>query len=686
MSKETNCFTHTFLEKIKDGNIDDYAFKEATIKNFFSLITSFLGPSVVLLSFFTKDRKKIEVFFSTESENERENYTVYFDELDKQNNIYLEVIHDLKYSEVDRLPFSDEVRANLNRRGFTEVIISPITCAQKTEGFLSVIFSNNSRDHNLEQLFSLIKSTADLISTTFISWWHLYKLEIEKSKAELIIELSNLTLETTKIQIILKSIFRKLQKRDNIESIGFFRTNQFQYSFFQGINISREVEDFFTSPHLKIEELPYYNNQHLMEEPIGKEQKKYCLILPVKATNLSLGFLLIISKSEKKLTKETENFLRIIANQLFLILQRRILLEDIQAITQTSELSFFPVVILDKDNKLIYINNQFEKTFGVKHSESIGVQIESLLKINPESRQKLQKTVKEVLKTLNKRTLRLEVEIEEAGKLNSRTFFTNLSPTINNLTGEYCVVLSLLDITEATKLQELAEEYNARSQMYLNVLLHDVFNIFFAIEGYHEFIQRDASVPQKSIMERVTNLVKRGTEIIYNIRLLSKVLDTSTSQDKNNLPLRIILTTTSTRIKQEIKDKELIIENNIPNMVRIKGGVFVNDFFEYILSNSIKRINSNVIHLVFQGSEKRKEEERYYELKIKLLNGFEPHIKEQIEEVLASSDVEYGVKKQLWLEVVKEIAERNDFELEIKYIDPNDWTKGIEYQIRMPVE
>ncbi|MHA1302622.1 MAG: hypothetical protein ACTSPI_02830, partial [Candidatus Heimdallarchaeaceae archaeon] len=71
---------------------------------------------------------------------------------------------------------------------------------------------------------------------------------------------------------------------------------------------------------------------------------------------------------------------------------------------------------------------------------------------------------------------------------------------------------------------------------------------------------------------------------------------------------------------------------------------------------------------------------------IKLLNGFEPHIKEQIEEVLASSDVEYGVKKQLWLEVVKEIAERNDFELEIKYIDPNDWTKGIEYQIRMPVE
>jgi len=403
------------------------------------------------------------------------------------------------------------------------------------------------------------------------------------------------------------------------------------------------------------------------------------LVIPVKSANIFLGFLLIVTQPGTKISPDVESFLRIITNQLFLILQRRLLLDDIQAITQMSELSFFPVFILDKSTRIIYVNYQFERIFKLKHTHIIGNKIDNVLLFNADEVEKVENAINSVLKTLKKESIKLSIKVEDSGQMRDYTYFANLSPTINNLTGEYCVVFSLLDVTESEKLRALADEYNIRSQMYLNVLTHDIFNIFFAIEGYYEIVKGEISKEQKQVLNKVSDLVERGTETVQHIRLLSNVLNTTVVEKKSLLPLRTILETIEEKVKRVCRTKNIVIENAIPTSVKIRGTYFVIEFFEYIVTNLIKSTSAEQV--VVSYSHSYDEDIKKTVLSINVKGEIDQKIIDSMKDVIISSDLEYGVRKQLWLQVVKEIAKRNEFEMSVDSLSINDTPLGVSFKV-----
>jgi len=54
---------------------------------------------------------------------------------------------------------------------------------------------------------------------------------------------------------------------------------------------------------------------------------------------------------------------------------------------------------------------------------------------------------------------------------------------------------------------------------------------------------------------------------------------------------------------------------------------------------------------------------------------------DSMKDVIISSDLEYGVRKQLWLQVVKEIAKRNEFEMSVDSLSINDTPLGVSFKV-----
>jgi len=671
-----------FVDRIKKQRVVDYLKIKNTIDGIFNLVEFEIKPSITLISFFTsEDNQHVDAFFCSEGEEKIHDYDVYLSEELFSTSMYKELMFagGIKYGKVFNLPFSERITNELIGNGYSDVIIFAVKLEEEIVGFVSVLFSNTENENKLEFFFSYIEYVSSLISSIVSSWYKLYLMEKEKNKSNVIIELSELALETTNIPIILKSLFKRIFELDNFYSLGLFRIKKSRFELYQGINISEQLADYFSEQDLKIEKLPYYNHQNLLDETLATAKNQYCLVIPVKSANIFLGFLLIVTQPGTKISPDVESFLRIITNQLFLILQRRLLLDDIQAITQMSELSFFPVFILDKSTRIIYVNYQFERIFKLKHTHIIGNKIDNVLLFNADEVEKVENAINSVLKTLKKESIKLSIKVEDSGQMRDYTYFANLSPTINNLTGEYCVVFSLLDVTESEKLRALADEYNIRSQMYLNVLTHDIFNIFFAIEGYYEIVKGEISKEQKQVLNKVSDLVERGTETVQHIRLLSNVLNTTVVEKKSLLPLRTILETIEEKVKRVCRTKNIVIENAIPTSVKIRGTYFVIEFFEYIVTNLIKSTSAEQV--VVSYSHSYDEDIKKTVLSINVKGEIDQKIIDSMKDVIISSDLEYGVRKQLWLQVVKEIAKRNEFEMSVDSLSINDTPLGVSFKV-----
>jgi light-regulated signal transduction histidine kinase (bacteriophytochrome) len=279
--------------------------------------------------------------------------------------------------------------------------------------------------------------------------------------------------------------------------------------------------------------------------------------------------------------------------------------------------------------------------------------------------------------------MKLEIEIFQMGNYDTRTFFVQMSPTINNLTGEYCVVLSLVDISEATKLQSIAEEYSNRSRMYLNVLTHDIYNILFGISGYYELL-KDSIPEEDGVLERVNTLVRRGTSIVQDIRLLSSVLDVSSGDELHFVPLKMTILRVLEKAKDEFNDKTFNVTIDIPNNVKIQGGAYLYDMFYYVLSSlTLKTEDAEVIIDITGEDFITEEEEAFFEIDIVDKKGIPPVLREEVQRAIEQSPFDETLRKHLGFMIVKEIAKKYSYVLKAADIDVDDWTKGFAIKISM---
>lgn len=674
-----------FLKLLANGDLLDSRVKISMIQRASLAIKNALDPVLILVSYYDHENQFLYPLCIEEEQIAKSNLEIEMDAFDPENP-YTEVFaqSDIAWFPIDAIAEGNNYKVFLKSQNISDFIVCPMYLGDITIGAISVFLHPETVKHNQERYLSLIKEISLLITDMLSFWYGQYSSGLKLHQTDLIVEMSTLTLETTEIQLILDRILPKIKSKTEIEGLGVFIKDIAEVSLIQDIGLSDQVREYFKSPQLVISSLPYYNTPNKIEEiNFPQFEEQYGVILPIGSTNLMLGFLVVISESIEKLSESNIHFLRIMVNQLFLTLQRKRLLDDIQQITQTSEFSSFPVMLVNNRFEIIYLNKQAEKTFSFDHDESIGLKLDYLLGLDSDKAKEMLRKTRDVMANIAKDTMKLEIEILQLGKRDSRTFFVQLSPTINNLTGEYCVVLSLVDISEATKLQSIAEEYSNRSKMYLNVLTHDIYNILFGISGYYELLTDSIPPEENAILERVNTLVRRGTGIVQDIRLLSNVLDFSSGAEVHFVPLKMTILRLLEKVKEEHNEKEFNIDVNLPSVIKILGGVFLYDMFHYVLKSLILKTESREINIDISGREIIEDDQEFFEIMILDKEGIEPELNDEIQRVIEESPFDETLRKHLGFLIVNEIAKKYDYSLFIEDIDKGDWTKGLAIKIKM---
>ncbi|MCE7740729.1 MAG: HAMP domain-containing histidine kinase [Candidatus Heimdallarchaeota archaeon] len=674
-----------FLKLLANGDLLNSRIKISMIQRASRAIKNALDPVLILVSYYDHENQFLYPLCIEEEQITKSNLEIEMDAFDPENP-YTEVFaqSDTAWFPTDAIAEGNNYKVFLKSQNISDFIVCPMYLGDITIGAISVFLHPDTVKHNQERYLSVIKEISLLITDMLSFWYGQYSSGLKLHQTDLIVEMSTLTLETTEIQLILDRILPKIKSKTEIEGLGVFIKDIAEISLIQDIGLSDQVREYFKSPQLVISSLPYYNTPNKIEEiNFTQFEEQYGVILPIGSTNLMLGFLVVISESIEKLSESNIHFLRIMANQLFLTLQRKRLLDDIQQITQTSEFSSFPVMLVNNRFEIIYLNKQAEKTFSFIHDESIGLKLDYLLGLDSDKAKEMLQKTRDVIANIAKDTMKLEIEIFQLGKRDSRTFFVQLSPTINNLTGEYCVVLSLVDISEATKLQSIAEEYSNRSKMYLNVLTHDIYNILFGISGYYELLTGSIPPEENVILERVNTLVRRGTGIVQDIRLLSNVLDISSGAEVHFVPLKMTILRLLEKVEEEHSEKELNIDVNLPSVIKILGGVFLYDMFYYVLKSLILKTESRKINIDINGREIIEDDQEFFEIMILDKEGIEPELNDEIQRVIEESPFDETLRKHLGFLIVNEIAKKYDYSLFIEDIDKEDWTKGLAIKIKM---
>ncbi len=677
-----------FLKLFRRGELRENKSKSIILQDLCSIIKNTLNPSIVTLSLYNLETELLTSLCTTDEQIDERLTQFEVDTFDEENP-YTESFISKKpiWVEVENLVDDFDLKKVLVEQRINEIIISPLLYKNNLAmGALIIYIFPDTKIYNEEKYVDVVNEISHLITDVISSWYEEYSSQLKQQQTELIVEMSNLTLETTEIQIILNSILPKVKNRTGIEGIGVFIKDVESFDLIHQIGLSDEIKEYYSSSDLEISSLPYYNTSNLIEEKeFSLYPELYGVILPIGSTNLMMGFLLILATSQEELSESNIHFLRIVANQLFLTLQRKRLLDDIQQITQTSEFSSFPIILVNDNFEIIYLNKQAEKTFNLNHYESIGLKLDRALKIESEKAKQIWQKIRDVIANIAKNEMKIDIEVYQAGNLDTRTFFVQLSPTINNLTGEYCVVLSLVDITETTKLQSIAEEYSNRSRMYLNILTHDVYNILFGISGYYELLSDSIQPEHNIIVERVSKLVKRGTGIVQDIRLLSNVLDISSGSEINFIPLKMTIMRVLDKLRREFSEIGIRIDITIPNNIKVIGGAFFYEMLLYIMTSLIQLATSPEVYFEVLGEELLINEEPFIEVKIIDKRGTPPEIKDEIHRALELSPFDETVRKHLGFMIVNEIAKKYNYTIIMEDIDQDDWKKGSVTKITMPI-
>ena len=683
---KTNLFE--FLKLLQRGEFKEIKGVLEIIKNLSSIIEKTLDPSIVLINFYDQEKQLLIPFSVSGTEIQKEELELEMDAFESDNP-YTDIFTSSTpiWVEMDSLSDKFELKEKLTEKGISAAIITPLIYDNTTIiGTLTIFLFPETKKYNEENYVEIINGVSHTISSLISSWVEEYSSLLKQQQTELIVEMSNLTLETTEVKIILNNILPKVKKRTDIESMGVFIKDINHFTLIQHIGLSDDIISYYSKTNLEVANLPYFNTSNKIENvDFSIDSEQFGVILPIGSTNIMLGFLLVLSPSKENLSEANIHFLRILANQLFLTLQRKRLLDDIQQITQTSEYSSFPILLVNNKNEILYLNKQAEKTFNLSYDEIIGLKLDYSLKLQEEKAALIHDKISDVITNIAKGTMKLDIEVAQLGQLDTRTFFVQLSPTINNLTGEYCVALSLVDISEATKLQSIAEEYSNRSRMYLNVLTHDIYNILFGISGYYELLDDKKSPEDNQVIQRVSTLVRRGTAIVQDIRLLSNVLDISTSAERMYIPLKMTIERVITKIKGEFEDKKIEITNVLPTEIRVVAGVFLYELFLYTITSLIQKSEKNEVKIEISGEQCEIEDEPFIKVKVIEREGTHPEIREEIQRALSLSPFDENVRKHLGFMIVNEIAKKYNYSVKMTEIDEKDWKKGSIFEITMPI-
>ncbi|MHA1686567.1 MAG: hypothetical protein ACTSYD_09210 [Candidatus Heimdallarchaeaceae archaeon] len=662
-----------FFDRIISKGLIDFDKKLESIKSLVLVLGDYL-KSFVVFTMIDPSGDTLVPLVCSEEPIQLESIKPFLHNLSEQENFDLVFIS----KNVVTLPFpivEDNISKYLTSKGYTQTICVPIRYNAFTVGCLIILISDYFVDE-ISSLSRFLRGLGLILGDLITRWIEEERFHKEITQSNFIINLTKLSLSTTEVQRILDNIFQGITDLTGVRKKAIFIRDITKLNCVKSESIPQTIISNILDNQYQVENIPFFNvicpiTDYLVEScpttDYELDSENYAILLPIGLTNVMLGLFLLIGTKEQ-LNINNVHLFRVICDLLFVTLQRTKLLDDMQRTIQSAEFSSYPVILVNSNFEILYLNERAEKLFNTNQRIAVNLDLFYLLKPEMEDRDFLKAKITEVVSTISRVSVKLSLDITEPGETTKRTFFILLEPTINNLTGEYCIVLSFIDISEAEALQSLAEEYSKRADIYFNILTHDIYNILFAISGYYELIKHKLPPEDLDILKRIDALTKRGTDIVRDIRALSTILKLSRDQQRYAIPLKMTLAKTLDEIKIELEELnvQLVYNIDLSPEIRIEGSSLVSYMFLYIF-RVLTHNSSSVVELDIKGSittDPINKKQRCI-LQIITSNHMCPRIKSILADTPISTHEDKKIKDNLARIIISEITKQFNYRLNV---------------------
>jgi signal transduction histidine kinase/putative methionine-R-sulfoxide reductase with GAF domain len=144
------------------------------------------------------------------------------------------------------------------------------------------------------------------------------------------------------------------------------------------------------------------------------------------------------------------------------------------------------------------------------------------------------------------------------------------------------------DITQRIEMQESLKRSKRNTELYLDLLLHDISNINTVSSGFLELmmLRKDLSERSGTYLTYCLESVRRATQLINKVRTLSHI--ESENQGLQRFDLVSLFDQTIDGLRKEYKDKELTVHKttSMPRAEMMSGDL-IKDMLLHLLVNSI---------------------------------------------------------------------------------------------------
>ena len=223
------------------------------------------------------------------------------------------------------------------------------------------------------------------------------------------------------------------------------------------------------------------------------------------------------------------------------------------------------------------------------------------------------------------------------------------------------------------------EAYN-RAEFYKDIFTHDINNILHNISNGIQLNEIYLNKPEKSDkvkrnIDIIKRQVKRGANLVSNIRKLSKISESETLL--NNVNCLEVLTKSIKYIKNAFQDKNMKIEIQIiESNYEILANELLEDVFDNILTNSINYNESEVINIEVKLTKELRQGTNYIKMQF-IDNGIGITDERKSQIFIRGYSEETSVHGMgLGLSLVKKIIESYNGEIWMEDRVKGDYTKG----------
>lgn len=376
-------------------------------------------------------------------------------------------------------------------------------------------------------------------------------------------------------------------------------------------------------------------------------------------------------------TRSAENLVVMITTDITDILKAQDAIRESEERFRSMAESIQDGVTIMEGSPVVYVNDRACEIFGYPRDEFM--KMTTLDLVAPEEQERVGAIVGQSMATGDYPD---QLEFWTVRKDGTRRYVSNRFAFTTRDDGTPVQFVIATDITERMMAYEATKEAHARAELFNDLMAHDLNNIHQGIMSSLELILMSGNLPQHLVTQVDVALeqVKRGSEIIANVRKFSRVVEEPLKLSKFDIDP--VLLSAEVMVSSAFPEKSVNVNPSFQKGdFKVFADEFLVDAFFNILHNAVKHDQSNDVTIEV----KARIAEGSNSVDI-LFEDYGPGIRDSKKATLFSRIKEDGdVGAGIGLTLVQRIVRRYGGDVGVEDRVKGDYSKGACFIVRLPL-